>query len=214
MDIKRKLLKLIADAENYQNEIERIKNNELYSEMLKEEKIQKLEEEFKNNTDLVFENLSNSLDKEAVSIKDKLQEMQSGNYDKRQYEYNKAVNELSNYDDINNYLSDKLNSTSDEIARQEARKAALGKAKANDPAEYEQLKQVVADNMSDDERELRKNIAKIDIKKQNLKGAKSSFNYDLKNNDIDMLKKTFPAYADETGIDEKAAKKVADTITE
>jgi vacuolar-type H+-ATPase subunit I/STV1 len=212
--MRTKLLKIIADTEEFKNKLNEIKNNELYSEMLKEEKIQKLEEEFKNNTDSVFENLSNSLDKEAASIKDKLQEMQSGNYDKRQYEYNKAVNELSNYDDINSYLSDKLNSTSDEIARQEARKAALGKAKANDPAEYEQLKQVVADNMSDDERALRKDLAKVDIKRQNLEGAKSSFSHDLKNNDINLMKKTVIGFADDSGIDEKAAKKVADTITE
>jgi hypothetical protein len=212
--MKTKLLKIIADTEKYMEELNQIKNNEFYSEKLKEQKIQKLEEEFKNNTEAVFNKISDSLDKEAASIKDKLQEMQSGNYDKRQYEYNKAVNELSNYDDINNYLSDKLAGSDDEIAKQEARKAALGKAKANDPAEYEQLKQVVADNMSNDERALRKDLAKVDIKRQNLEGAKSSFNYDLKNNDIDMLKKTFPAYADETGIDEKAAKKVADTITE
>jgi len=212
--MRTKLLKIIADTEEFKNKLNEIKNNELYSEMLKEEKIQKLEEEFKNNTDSVFENLSNSLDKEAASIKDKLQEMQSGSYDKRQYEYNKAVNELSNYDDINSYLSDKLNSTSDEIARQEARKAALGKAKANDPAEYEQLKQVVADNMSDDERALRKDLAKVDIKRQNLKGAKSSFDYDIKNNDIDLLKTTFTAYSDKSGLDERAAKKVVDTIAE
>jgi len=212
--MKTKLLKIIADTEKYMEELNQIKNNEFYSEKLKEQKIQKLEEEFKNNTEAVFNKISDSLDKEAASIKDKLQEMQSGNYDKRQYEYNKAVNELSNYDDINSYLSDKLNSTSDEIARQEARKAALGKAKANDPAEYEQLKQVVADNMSDDERALRKDLAKVDIKRQNLEGAKSSFNYDLKNNDIDLLKTTFTAYSDNSGLDEMAAKKVADTIAE
>ena len=212
--MKTKLLKIIADTEKYMEELNQIKNNEFYSEKLKEQKIQKLEEEFKNNTEAVFNKISDSLDKEAASIKDKLQEMQSGNYDKRQYEYNKAVNELSNYDDINSYLSDKLNSTSDEIARQEARKAALGKAKANDPAEYEQLKQVVADNMSDDERALRKDLAKVDIKRQNLKGAKSSFDYDIKNNDIDLLKTTFTAYSDKSGLDERAAKKVVDTIAE
>jgi len=212
--MRTKLLKIIADTEKFKNKLDQIKNNELYSEKLKEEKIQKLEEEFKNNTDSVFENLSNSLDKEAASIKDKLQEMQSGSYDKRQYEYNKAVNELSNYDDINNYLSDKLAGSDDEIAKQEARKASLSKAKANDPAEYEQLKQVVADNMSDDERALRKDLAKVDIKRQNLKGAKSSFDYDIKNNDIDLLKTTFTAYSDKSGLDERAAKKVVDTIAE
>ena len=212
--MRTKLLKIIADTEKFKNKLDQIKNNELYSEKLKEEKIQKLEEEFKNNTDSVFENLSNSLDKEESSIKGKLQEMMSGDYDKRQYQYNKAVNELSNYDDINNYLSDKLAGSDDEIAKQEARKASLSKAKANDPAEYEQLKQVVADNMSDDERALRKDLAKVDIKRQNLKGAKSSFDYDIKNNDIDLLKTTFTAYSDKSGLDERAAKKVVDTIAE
>ena len=66
--------------------------------------------------------------------------------------------------------------------------------------------------MTDNERELRKNLAAVDIKKQNLEGAKSSFNYDLKNNNIDMLKTTFIAYGDNSDLDVKAAKKVVDTI--
>jgi len=209
-----KLLKIIADTEKYMSEIDRINNNEDWSEDFKKQKRAEVEEEFKKNTDSAFNNLSDSLNKEESNIKNKLQEMMSGDYDKRQYEYNKAVNELSNYDDINNYLSDKFNTADDEIARQEARKAALSKAKANDPAEYEQLKQVVADNMSDDERALRKDLAKVDIKRQNLEGAKSSFSHDLKNNDINLMKKTVIGFADDSGIDEKAAKKVADTITE
>ena len=108
--MKTKLLKIIADTEKYMEELNQIKNNEFYSEKLKEQKIQKLEEEFKNNTEAVFNKISDSLDKEAASIKDKLQEMQSGSYDKRQYEYNKAVNELNNYAVHVNILFDSIES--------------------------------------------------------------------------------------------------------
>ena len=207
--MRTKLLQVAARAEEYKNKLDQIKNNELYSEKLKEEKIQKLEKKFNDNTAAIFDKLDSKLDKEESSIKGKLQEMQSGDYDKRQYQYNKAVNELSNYDDINNYLSDKLKGSDDEIAKQEARKAALSKARATDPAEYEELKQVIAENLSDDERELRKDLAKVSLKKQNLEGAKSSFNYD---NDIDLLKTTFTAYSDNSGIDERAEKRITDTI--
>lgn len=212
--MRNKLLKIVADTENYMEELKKLKNSKQYSESFKKEKISKLEEEFKENTNSAFDEISESLSKEESSIKDKLQELRSGEYDKRSYLYNKAVNEMSNYNDISEFLSQKLNSDTEQLEKFEARSAALSKAKASDKAEYEQLKQIVADNMSDDERALRTDLAKVDIRRQNLKGAKSSFNYDLKNNDIDLLKTTFTAYGDSSDLDEKAAKKIADTIAE
>ena len=208
--MKTKLLQVAARAEEFKKEVEKIKQVEDWSESFKDEKIAELEETFKKNTNSIFENLNSKLDKESSSIKEKLKEMQSGSYDERQYQYAKAINELNNYNNVNDYLQDKLADEDSEIAKQEARKAALSKAKAKDPANYESIKQVISENMSDDEKELRKNLAKVSLKKQNLKGAKSSFDIDSDN--VDMLKTTMSAYGDDSDLDEKAAKRIADTI--
>ena len=207
--MKTKLLQVAARAEEFKKEVEKIKQVEDWSESFKDEKIAELEETFKKNAAAIFDKLESKLKKEESSIKGKLQEMQSGSYDERQYHYTRAINQLNNYENVNDFLKNKLADEDSEIARQEFRKAALSEAKAKDPADYESLKQVIAENLSDDERELRKDLAKVSLKKQNLKGAKASFDYD---DDVDMLKTTMAAYGDTSNLENKAAKRIADTI--
>lgn len=60
---------------------------------------------------------------------------------------------MSDYESPIDYLKDKKEVASNEIELQEARKAALSKARATDQGTYEQLKSEVVDTMGDDELE-------------------------------------------------------------
>jgi len=212
--MKTDLLGLVAKMEKKQKKIENIRNDETLSDSFKQDKINEVKKSYDEEVESTFKKLENQLNDSISSNYKKINELQSGDFEKRNYLYNQAAYELSNYDSPADFLDKKRETAADDLELQEARKVALGKARAGDVGNYEKVKESIVETLSDEEYQARKEIAAAEIKKQNLEGAKSSFNYDLKNNDIDLLKTTFTAYSDNSGLDEMAAKKVADTITE
>ncbi|MFW5991675.1 MAG: hypothetical protein ACOCQN_00605 [Halanaerobiaceae bacterium] len=216
--MKKELLKIASKLENFHQEREKNQNDKYVSNELAKERISKAEKEFKNYAEDNFQKVENKLNRQAEKARKKLQDLQGGDYDRRQYEYTKAVNELSNYDDPIKYLQDKKEMAGNEIELQEARKAALSKARATDAGTYEQLKSEVVSTMSDDELEARRKLAKVELRKQDLEGAKNSLNYDFYDNvsksygDPELIKTNLIAYSETDNIDQKAEKKIADTI--
>jgi len=213
--LKKQLLKVANKIDNFAGEVENIKNNGNYSQSYKKEKLQEKEQEFKDFTKDKFEKAENKLNKQAEKARKKLEDLQSGNYDKRQYQYTKAVNEIKNYDNPSEYLQNKQETASNEIELQEARKVTLSKARAEGKGTFESLKEQVINTMSKEEKEARKDLAKVELRKSDLEGARNSLNYDLdsiKNGNIETAKTSLIAYADKENLDRKAKKKIASTI--
>ena len=213
--MKKEILKVANEIDNFTSEIEGIKNNRDRSNEFKAKQVEEKAQDFKGFAEEQFSKAEKKLDRQAEEAKEKLQELQGGEYGQRQYEYLKAANEISQYDDPAKFLEDKKASASNEIELQEAMKAALGRAKASDPGTFEGVKAKTLDIMSEEEKAARRELAKTEILRQDLRGAKNALNYDfdeIKAGNVDTAKTSLIAHATNENLHRKADKKIIDTI--
>ena len=212
--MKKEILGIASELENFAAEVKNIKNNSQYSDSFKQDKIEEKEQEFKGFAEENFKKAANKLNRQAEQAKAKLQELQGKEYDKRDYYSDRAFNELNFYDEPAEYFKHKQ-AKAEGVELLEARKAALSKARATDQAKYEELKGQVINSMNDEELEARKELAKTEIQRQNLEGAKNSFNYDfdnIKKGETDTAKTSLIAYSETDNINSKAKKKLSETF--
>ncbi|HMA60389.1 MAG TPA: hypothetical protein VKN64_08865 [Halanaerobiales bacterium] len=215
--MRRELQNIASEIDNFVNEVQQIKSvpDGDIGVNIKNKQIKEKEKQFKNYADKMFESAENKLNKQAEKAQNKLKKMQGDNYQKRQYYYTKANQELSNYKSPIDYLKDKKEISNNQIELQEARKVALSKAKATDDGDYQRLKEIVVDTMGSDELEARKELAKVKIKRKNLKGAVSSINFDLdqiKNGNVSSAKTSLIAFSETDNLEQKATKKISETL--
>ena len=213
--MKKDFLKLASSAEDYYKRLEEIRQSEYISDQLKEENEAIEREKFINNAKTTFDGLKNRLESQAAQAKQKLDEMQAGDYEQRQYEYSKAANELQDYDSIKDFLQAKTETASNEIELQEARKLALSKARAEDAGTYEMIKNEVVKTLPEEEKKARQELAEIEIKKYNIDSAENTFNYELpevEKGNPEMLRVSLVSFADTTDQASKIENKIADTI--
>jgi len=212
--MKKELIKVASELDNYLKKVNKINSDDNFSKKYKSQEIKKAEKNFLNYSDNIFNKINENLDRQVKKSKEKLQKLQGDDYSKKQYEYIKAVNEMSNYENPADYLKDKKEVAESDVELQEARKVALNKARTTGQAEYEQLKEVIIDTMSQEEKEARKELAKVEIKRNNLKSAKNSFEYDFNRGEtnLDMIRTYLIEFSSEDNIEQKATKKIPDTI--
>jgi len=126
--MKTDLLGLVAKMEKKQKKIENIRNDETLSDSFKQDKINEVKKSYDEEVESTFKKLENQLNDSISSNYKKINELQSGDFEKRNYLYNQAAYELSNYDSPADFLDKKRETAADDLELQEARKVALGKS--------------------------------------------------------------------------------------
>ena len=212
-NIKNKIIDVAGKLEKPQKRMEEL-NMSPYSDEHKQEKLNEFMEEFKNEIGESFNEIKDQLAKNKQQYQDKIQDLNSGDYDKRAYYYQKAKAESDNYDNLTEFIKNKADSAADDIEKMESNKVALEKARAGQ-GDLELIKAEITKNLPDKEYQARKELKKYDIYEDNIKGAESAVMNDLdkiKQGNYGTTRKVLISYSQDDGIDQKAEKKIHETI--
>lgn len=215
--MRKKMIDLTQAMAEHLEEVRRIRNNERFAASYKDEQEKKAKENFNSLVDKTFNEAENRINQEEEKAKKNLQELQdAGDYNQRTYAYTRAINEMANYKDPQEYFENKA-TQAEGIELEEARKAVAANLQAKDPAGYEAFKEKVIKTMPEEEYNTRKEIAKAQLKKNDLKTLRGHFDFvreQAENNPdyLDIGQKDLIAISGETDLDSQAEKKISETL--
>jgi len=207
-------LKTIDKMGNLQKNLQKVEES-LFNDDTKDKRKKEKEQEFIDDISQDFKNAESKLNKKIENTKSKLQDMYSGEYEKRNYYHNKVTKELKNYDDPVEFIENKSKNYDDPVELQEAVKTVVEYSRAKDKGQLEQLKGIIGELLPEKELKVRKELKKAEIYKENLKGAQNTIKNDIesiKQGNTKTTKECLVSYLDDNNLDKIAEKRIFETI--